>query len=652
MKIKIFSFLLALSMVFVVSCSSGAAGDAQVPSVFKVDSIVSAEGGQNNIESDMINSKDGITADYVTVTVSNYLKNPNATPSHFNDVTITGYKVEFSRSDGGTVFSTFEGGLSQSVTVNSTASFNVMVVRLEEKTSGPLAGTISPYEMTAKITLNGKNGSGQYVTAIGTIEVTIANYGNDVDELVPSIGSFFADKTEGIDGQDVALAWYVTGSVNELILNPGDIHLPPTGYYPYGTYTMHNVDFPQEFTLVAMGIFGVTSETVNVDETTVAPIVPAINTFDVQPGTVSSGQSATLSWNVSNATNVTIYPGIGSVSATSGEMTVSPNFSTTYTLVASNTNGVKTATTALAVSNSEPEITLFTGSTDTVDQNDVAHLYWTIQGDYTKAELFPFYSQSNDILDVTNQNSVVTEPIQVDTTFVLTAYGASTVVNKTFKIKINQTTKNRIHITDNTSTPGTLSWHVENPAVSTVSYNLYTVDGDRLVFDKASGRVEDGNGTITSGFKVLGRTAGYSVVQLVTVDKNGYLTNHYSLVQGNMGVKGQNLVNVDSPDLAVYRATPNNAKPTTLSIDLPSDFAGGTVFVKAVSGERDIQMRTDTGRWVPLCDGRVISVDSSRLNLVIRDDYRTAVSGEVAILVRVQGKDGRTAGKVITLGIR
>jgi len=651
MKIKIFSFLLALGLVFAVGCSGGAEGDAQVPSVFKVDSIVSTN-GQNNVESDMVNADDGITADYVAVTVSNFLKNPNATPSHFTDVTITGYSVTFSRSDGGTVFSDFEGGLSQSVTVNSTSTFNIMVVRLEEKSSGALAGTLSPYQMTARITLSGQNGSGQYVSATGSIEVTIANYGDDVDPLMPAIGSFFADKTEGVDGDSVALAWYLTGEVNELILNPGDIHLTPVGYYPYGTYTIPNVDFPRDFTLVATGIFGVASETVSLGETTVPPVVPAINTFAAQPSTIGSGQSATLSWNVSNATAVTIYPGIGTVAPTSGEMTISPQFSTTYTLVASNGDGVKTSTAAVTVSNAEPVITLFTGSTDSVDQNDVAHLYWTIQGDYSKAELFPYYSEANDIIDVTNRNSIVTEPVQVETTFVLTAYGDTTTVNKTFKIKINATAKSQVKIADGAVTAGTLSWKIENPAVSAVNYHLYTVDGDRLIFESSTGRLENGNGIISTGYKVLNKGCGYSVVQLVGVDKDGHAVNHYSLIQGNGICKRQSAVQLDSDNKVLYRATPRSAKASSLSIDLPAEMVGGTVMLKAVSGERDIQMRDVSGQWVPLNNGKLIPVDSTRLNILIRDDYRTNLSNEVALLIWGQGKDGQPSGRVVTLGLR
>lgn len=60
---------------------------------------------------------------------------------------------------------------------------------------------------------------------------------------------------------------------------------------------------------------------------------PVINSFTASPETISSGQSVTLSWNVSGATTVTIQPMVGSVSASGAEQ-VSPTTTTTYTLTA------------------------------------------------------------------------------------------------------------------------------------------------------------------------------------------------------------------------------------------------------------------------------------------------------------------------------
>jgi peptidoglycan-associated lipoprotein len=70
--------------------------------------------------------------------------------------------------------------------------------------------------------------------------------------------------------------------------------------------------------------------------------------ISVSPDTVQKGQSATLSWQTSGATDVSI-DGIGAVQA-SGSQQVSPSDSTTYHLVAKGSGGTQDATTRLTVS--------------------------------------------------------------------------------------------------------------------------------------------------------------------------------------------------------------------------------------------------------------------------------------------------------------
>jgi peptidoglycan-associated lipoprotein len=67
----------------------------------------------------------------------------------------------------------------------------------------------------------------------------------------------------------------------------------------------------------------------------------------VSPDTIQKGQSATLSWQTSNATDVSI-DGIGAVQA-SGTQSVSPADSTTYHLVAKGSGGSQEASTRLTV---------------------------------------------------------------------------------------------------------------------------------------------------------------------------------------------------------------------------------------------------------------------------------------------------------------
>ena len=63
-----------------------------------------------------------------------------------------------------------------------------------------------------------------------------------------------------------------------------------------------------------------------------------INSFTAEPSTIQRGQSATLRWSISNATEMTIDQGIGAVQS-NGSRQVFPSATTTYTLVANGPSG-------------------------------------------------------------------------------------------------------------------------------------------------------------------------------------------------------------------------------------------------------------------------------------------------------------------------
>jgi len=79
------------------------------------------------------------------------------------------------------------------------------------------------------------------------------------------------------------------------------------------------------------------------------PSVPIINSFSADSLSITEGESSVLSWNVTDATSVTIDNGVGNV-ALSGTTTVSPITTTTYTLTATNMAGSVTAITTVTVS--------------------------------------------------------------------------------------------------------------------------------------------------------------------------------------------------------------------------------------------------------------------------------------------------------------
>lgn len=78
-----------------------------------------------------------------------------------------------------------------------------------------------------------------------------------------------------------------------------------------------------------------------------------INTFTAEPSTIVRGESSTLRWNVSNATEVTIDNGIGRVPNT-GTRQVSPTANTTYRLTAKGPGGDAISAVTVAVTTPPP----------------------------------------------------------------------------------------------------------------------------------------------------------------------------------------------------------------------------------------------------------------------------------------------------------
>ncbi len=84
-----------------------------------------------------------------------------------------------------------------------------------------------------------------------------------------------------------------------------------------------------------------------------APEKPAVLEFSAEPSSIERGQSAILRWSVSNATDVSIDNGIGTVPA-NGNRRVIPGDTTTYTLTANGPGGNISATATVTVTAPAP----------------------------------------------------------------------------------------------------------------------------------------------------------------------------------------------------------------------------------------------------------------------------------------------------------
>lgn len=118
------------------------------------------------------------------------------------------------------------------------------------------------------------------------------------------------------------LTWNVIGATS-VSIDQGIGQIPLTGS------KLVNPQVTTNYTMTASNIGGTSSRSV-----TLVVNPPVVASITASPSTMLPGQSATLQWNVTGATLISIEPGIGDVPA-SGSKTVYPTITTTYTLIAS-----------------------------------------------------------------------------------------------------------------------------------------------------------------------------------------------------------------------------------------------------------------------------------------------------------------------------
>jgi peptidoglycan-associated lipoprotein len=108
-------------------------------------------------------------------------------------------------------------------------------------------------------------------------------------------------------------------------------------------------------------------------------------TLQASPSSINKGDSATLSWNSTDATQLSISPEVGAVTA-QGSTKVTPSDTTTYTVTASGPGGNANATATVSVNAPPPPPPPQAGPTDdALFLREVRDAYF----DYDKADLRP-----------------------------------------------------------------------------------------------------------------------------------------------------------------------------------------------------------------------------------------------------------------------
>lgn len=231
----------------------------------------------------------------------------------------------------------------------------------------------------------------------------------------PSIMAFDSTSALITAGEPVTLLWNVTGATSVTIdQGIGTVPVAGTRVVSPASSTV--------YTLVASNNAGSVSRAIAI--TVNRPELVA--SFELSPTTITTGGSATLRWNVTGATSVTIDQGIGDVPA-SGTRLVSPTATTTYNLAASGATGAVNKSVILTVE-SPPIIADFSVRPDAIIRGAMATLQWKVTGaDSIRIE--------PNVGDVAAIGSRAVAP-QVSTTYTLTAQSVCCTVSKTVAVEV------------------------------------------------------------------------------------------------------------------------------------------------------------------------------------------------------------------------
>jgi peptidoglycan-associated lipoprotein len=83
------------------------------------------------------------------------------------------------------------------------------------------------------------------------------------------------------------------------------------------------------------------------------PAAPVIASFTAEPSSVEAGQSSTLRWSITGATDMSIDHGVGAVQS-NGQRQVFPRTSTSYTLTARGPGGMDSRSVTVEISSAPP----------------------------------------------------------------------------------------------------------------------------------------------------------------------------------------------------------------------------------------------------------------------------------------------------------
>lgn len=233
-----------------------------------------------------------------------------------------------------------------------------------------------------------------------------------------AIENFIAEPQEVCKGSNATLQWNVVGASNVTIDH--DIgEVPSTGLIEVtgNENTTYNITATNDTRI------STTNTSVIVDLS-----CPSIEYFEVDMPDIIKGSNATLSWNVTNAANISLDNGIGEADLL-GSIQVSPDSSIIYRLNATNGTNFETSEIIINVSTKLPDVVDFAANPSMVVKGTNSTLSWNVTG-------ADFVSIDPNIGKVTG-NGTQDVIMEDSTTYILTAGNASGNVTETATVNVD-----------------------------------------------------------------------------------------------------------------------------------------------------------------------------------------------------------------------
>jgi hypothetical protein len=281
---------------------------------------------------------------------------------------------------------------------------------------------------TTTYVLEATNGSNS--VSASTAVVVSAYAPPPASSSLPTILSFTASPSSVAPGGSTTLAWNTLNATSASIAGFGAV--PVTGSLAINTTGTGSITFYLTATNSAGSSNASTTISVGGAYTPPATGSAPIAALYLSPSSITSGSSATLSWMTSGASSIAIDNGVKSlvgISGASGSVSVSPSFTTTYTLIATNAYGstydskVLTVTAAPAPSGSVPAAALYLSQSN-IPSGGSTMLSWVTSG----ATFISIDNGVKNLVGVSGASGSITVSPSFTTTYTLTAtnsYGSN-----------------------------------------------------------------------------------------------------------------------------------------------------------------------------------------------------------------------------------